>query len=105
MRLWIQRSALALAIVLTLGACASDDGSTEAAVATTTTTSPASPATTGVVGEGGDASPSTTAEMSDPPPPVEGPAAPDFTFALADGSDFSLRDEQKPVYLVFWAEW
>ena len=29
----------------------------------------------------------------------------DFTFALADGSEFALSAEQKPVYLVFWAEW
>jgi len=31
--------------------------------------------------------------------------APDFQLELGDGSTFNLRDEQKPVYLVFWAEW
>jgi len=36
---------------------------------------------------------------------VDGPAAPDFTLVLADGTEFSLSAEQKPVYLVFWAEW
>ncbi len=34
-----------------------------------------------------------------------GPAAPDFELTLGDGSTFRLSDEQKPVYLVFWAEW
>jgi len=24
---------------------------------------------------------------------------------LDDGSEFTLSAEQKPVYLVFWAEW
>ena len=37
--------------------------------------------------------------------PVEGPAAPDFTVVLDDGTEFTLSQEQKPVYLVFWAEW
>lgn len=38
-------------------------------------------------------------------PPVDGPEAPNFEMSLADGTAFSLTDEQKPVYLVFWAEW
>ena len=37
--------------------------------------------------------------------PVDGPAAPDFTVTLDDGTEFTLSEEQKPVYLVFWAEW
>jgi hypothetical protein len=37
---------------------------------------------------------------------IEGPAAPDFTLALGTGSEtFTLSDEAKPVYMVFWAEW
>lgn len=31
--------------------------------------------------------------------------APDFTLALADGGVYTLSQEAKPVYLVFWAEW
>lgn len=38
-------------------------------------------------------------------PSVAGPPAPDFSLVLGDGGDFTLSDEQKPVYLVFWAEW
>jgi hypothetical protein len=62
------------------------------------TTSPAttSPATTSPPGV---EAPTTTVA------PVEGPAAPDFTLALGDGGDFTLSVEQKPVYLIFWAEW
>jgi cytochrome oxidase Cu insertion factor (SCO1/SenC/PrrC family) len=36
---------------------------------------------------------------------ADGPAAADFTLALGDGSTFTLSEEQKPVYLIFWAEW
>ena len=62
------------------------------------TTSPVttSPATTSAPGV---EAPTTTAA------PVEGPAAPDFTLALGEGGEFTLSAEQKPVYLIFWAEW
>ncbi|MEN8239056.1 MAG: hypothetical protein ABFR53_07640 [Actinomycetota bacterium] len=35
----------------------------------------------------------------------EGPAAPDFTMALQDGGTFTLSEQAKPVYMIFWAEW
>ena len=39
-------------------------------------------------------------------PLSEGDAAPDFTAALADGSEFTLSDQQgKIVLLNFWATW
>ncbi|MDJ0664093.1 MAG: hypothetical protein QNJ75_06000 [Acidimicrobiia bacterium] len=38
-------------------------------------------------------------------PSFDGPPAPGFDLALADGSTFSLTAEQKPTYMVFWAEW
>ena len=47
----------------------------------------------------------TTTTTDEPKPEPEGDPAPDFTLALADGSEFSLSAEEKPVYLVFWAEW
>ena len=60
-------------------------------------------------------SPVTTSPVTTSPPgvetptttvaPVDGPAAPDFTLALGDGGEFTLSAEQKPVYLIFWAEW
>ena len=33
------------------------------------------------------------------------PVAPDFTLALGNGGTFTLSAEQRPVYMVFWAEW
>ena len=38
-------------------------------------------------------------------PSFDGPPAPEFELTLADGSTFSLADEEKPIYMVFWAEW
>lgn len=78
---------------------------------TSTTGSPESPVTTSPV----TTSPVTTSPVTTSPPgaeepattvpTVEGPTAPDFTLALGDGGEFTLSAEQKPVYLVFWAEW
>ena len=45
------------------------------------------------------ASPAPEAETSDRP------AAPDFTLALGDGGTYTLSEGEKPVYLIFWAEW
>ncbi|MDX2344613.1 MAG: hypothetical protein QNL12_13205, partial [Acidimicrobiia bacterium] len=46
-----------------------------------------------------------TDEPGEQAPSFDGPPAPDFELALADGSTFALSAEQKPVYVVFWAEW
>lgn len=35
----------------------------------------------------------------------DGPVAPDFTLVLGDGGSYTLSESEKPVYLVFWAEW
>jgi hypothetical protein len=32
-------------------------------------------------------------------------SAPDFTLSLGDGGRFTLSQENRPVFLVFWAEW
>jgi len=72
----------------------SDSGSVTTSPVTTSPVT-TSPVTTSAAGE---AAPSTVA-------PVDGPLAPDFTIALGDGGEFTLSAEQKPVYLVFWAEW
>ncbi len=35
----------------------------------------------------------------------DGRDAPDFALALGQGGEFRLSDEERPVYMVFWAEW
>lgn len=91
-----------LALVAASCASDSDTSSTAADSQAPVTTSPVTttPVTT---------SPVTTSPTSKEPtttvPVVEGPAAPDFTLALGDGGEFTLSAEEKPVYLIFWAEW
>ncbi len=58
--------------------------------AETTTTSDPSEATT--------TSPETTTTS-------DREVAPDFTLELGDGGSYTLSEGEKPVYLVFWAEW
>lgn len=110
MRHRVRQMAIAAAFILAATACAGDGAQSTTVPQSDPTTSQTSPATSAPSGgeepstTGGEET-STTAGPAQPPPHVEGPAAPDFTFALSDGSSFSLSDEQKPVYLVFWAEW
>ena len=35
----------------------------------------------------------------------EGRDAPEFALALGQGGVFTLAGEEKPVFMVFWAEW
>jgi hypothetical protein len=60
-------------------------------------------------GADGTAVPDTT-ESTETPEGTTGttsdrPLAPDFTLELGDGGSFTLSEGEKPVYLVFWAEW
>ncbi len=84
------RPALLLASAVVVAACATP-------AAPSAATDPA-PGTTGSVPPSTGGPVATTAE-------VQGQPAPDFALILGDGSTFRLSDEQKPVYLVFWAEW
>jgi ABC-type glycerol-3-phosphate transport system substrate-binding protein len=103
----MRKLSLILALVLVLAACGGADeqaAPTTAAVEEATlsaegTSAPESAPTTATEDA---AAPS---EAADPGPSFDGPPAPDFELALADGSTFALSGEQKPVYVVFWAEW
>jgi hypothetical protein len=36
---------------------------------------------------------------------ADGRPAPEFVLALGEGGEFSPSSEDKPIYMVFWAEW
>ena len=36
---------------------------------------------------------------------ADAPVAPDFTLELGEGGTYTLSQGERPVYLVFWAEW
>jgi hypothetical protein len=42
---------------------------------------------------------------SSSPSPTGRESAPDFTLALHGGGSYTLSEENRPVYLLFWAEW
>jgi hypothetical protein len=50
-------------------------------------------------GGNGAGAPGNTSDVSAPT------QAPDFTLELGDGGSYTLSERDKPVYLVFWAEW
>ena len=56
-------------------------------------------------GGSGQAGPPTSTTAENTAVETSGPTAPDFDLALADGTTFSLAAVDKPVYMVFWAEW
>ena len=103
---------LALALVLLVSAC----GGSGDATAPSTTGSSAEPVTTVADSDGGDAmveatesTAATVAESSTTDAAetatVAGPPAPEFVLTLDGGTTFALAGAEKPVYMVFWAEW
>jgi hypothetical protein len=86
------------AFVLVLAACGGSAAVTDTAPEAETPSSPVADPTA----QGEDGAAVAPAEARQRP---DGPAAPDFTLALGQGGEFSLSGEQKPVYMVFWAEW
>ena len=63
-------------------------------------------ATTTAAPDIGGALPTTSeAPAATAPVEPEGDPAPDFLLELGDGGTFVLSAEEKPVYMVFWAEW
>jgi hypothetical protein len=102
------------AMALVAAACGSSEAVEDTAaepVVTTAATGATAPetsidaATTTAAVDGEATSASEAPAESVRPLPDDAPPAPDFTLALDDGSEFMLSAEQKPVYMVFWAEW
>lgn len=89
-------------LALALGACSptsSDGPSTSESERTTSTAESSATTAEGAV--------STTEDSVTAPPTTvsDRPVAPDFTLALGEGGSYTLSEGEKPVYLVFWAEW
>ena len=107
--LTMKRFALFLAVLTVVAACSSTDDAaptTEIAPATdagttATTAAPAEDSST-TRDSMGDSGASLVPNQTIAP---EGPEAPDFTMALGDGGSFTLSEEAKPVYMIFWADW
>jgi ABC-type glycerol-3-phosphate transport system substrate-binding protein len=104
----MKRLILLLAIVTVAAACSSSDDSSEAtstSAAVSTAQSPAeNPTSSGDITSDsiGDDGASLVPDQTIAP---EGPAAPDFTMALANGDSFTLSEQAMPVYMIFWADW
>ncbi len=100
---------LTVALALIVASCGgTESGSTQTtAPAGEVATSPSDDsAPTSASATTGDDSPADdNVTETDASPSFDGPPAPDFELALSDGSTFALSAEQKPVYIVFWAEW
>ena len=103
---------VSMVMVLIAVACGSDTATTTTAPAvTTTSTTSVAPAATGAAS--GNATPSTSGPEAGStstttttmPVQIEGDPAPGFSLVLSDGTEFTLAGEERPVYLVFWAEW
>lgn len=100
----MRRVSAFVALALVVAACGGTAGTEPTAAETTAAGGVAS--TTGAsstTAAPGTTAPGAVTTTSRVPP--EGDAAPDFTLALGEGGEFTLSDEQKPVYMVFWAEW
>jgi cytochrome oxidase Cu insertion factor (SCO1/SenC/PrrC family) len=106
----MRRILMLVGFALVVSACGGAGGSestvstapSEAAQSTAAPTSDAAATTSGPSASESEptSTSATPAEQS-----FDGPPAPDFELTLADGSTFTLAGEQKPVYMVFWAEW
>ena len=87
----MKRIALFLAVLTVAAACAS-------AESPSTTVDDSTPVRDSMEDSGSSLTP-------DPVIPPDGPPAPDFTMALADGGTFTLSEQAMPVYMIFWADW
>lgn len=96
----MRKTARSLAMALIV-ACAAGPST-----ATTLSTEPGSTTTPRATSTTIDPPPATTAATTTTPATTAArDLAPEFSLQLGDGSDFVLSAEQKPVFLVFWAEW
>lgn len=102
---------LALTLLVAYGAAACGEAPAATTVTTTASTSPTTTEATTVAPDTipGSIAPTTTVApvttTTVPRVRPEGRDAPDFTLALSEGGSFTLSEEHRPVFLLFWAEW
>ena len=96
----MRRTAAVLALTLVAACGGTPTATTGEATTTTSVTAPASTASTVVT-----TSSPTTVTGEAPPTTPGGDPAPEFSLQLGDGSTFMLSSEQRPLFMVFWAEW
>lgn len=104
----MRRAFLALSASLLIAAACGDSPATNPTVAPTTSVVTSPTTTSPVVTPTLPGSPPTTAASTTTTstrPRPDGDAAPDFTLALGEGGSFTLSEETRPVFLLFWAEW
>jgi len=98
---------LSVSLLLLAAACGGTDATGSSAPAATV--APSAPQNTdapdSTSAPDSTENPSATAAPTTEARRAEGPAAPSFVTTLADGSQFNMGEHDKPVYLVFWAEW
>lgn len=85
-------------VVAACGPSVAGEPSSTTSEAVVTSTSSAEPGTT-------TAEATTTPRPSETTTTSDREVAPDFTLELGDGGSYTLSEGEKPVYLVFWAEW
>ncbi|MFH2071523.1 MAG: hypothetical protein ABIJ75_01595 [Actinomycetota bacterium] len=106
-------STLLLGLALIAAACGDDAAATsttvESAVTASSQPAPSQSSTTSTAPPETSAPAATPATTAAPaarePLPDEAVAAPDVDLMLGEGGTFTLSAADKPVYLVFWAEW
>ena len=104
------RTTAAIALfALVVAGCGDDAPQTASTVTSSSSTTTSTVASTTTAGDttAPAATSSTTSEATTTTtrPRPEGDDAPDFTVELGEGGTFTLSEEQKPVYMIFWAEW
>lgn len=107
-RLFLILTVVSLFVAACSGAAVEDKaGTDEAPLTVSSSSTPAeTPAETPADSSApSSSSPEESTSSSVTKPPLEGPAAPDFTLALEPNGEFVLSQEVNPVYMVFWAEW
>lgn len=108
-----RRLLFAALMSVVLASCGGGDASDAPLATASVAPSTGSPSATSEAADDGAAGAAVTApeeaaaagSTERPAPDPSREMAPDFTLTLADGSDFTLSNELRPVFMIFWAEW